>query len=231
MCLEFERTGVRQLLAQADELYGLRPDGLTADAVLAAEFRAAAQLLLDAYVRVHGHRMSQMLRKSVETRDWLNGLEPRSVRAVMKRCVEELGVIETALGDLFEAGNGNGGGGGLQRTAASSDSSRRTLAGNLVASKQQKQFRSTWSNYTPASQLDHGGFASNVHRLFSERVDVFGSVEFSKESIVTGIVKVSLKTLLECVRLKTFSRFGLQQVQVDAHYLQMNLWRFVADEK
>lgn len=216
---------MRQLLAQADELYGIRSDGLTADAVLGAEFRAAAQLLVDAYVRVHGHSMSQMLRKSVETRDWLNGLEPRSVRAVMKRCVEELGVIETALGDLFEAG----GGGGL-RTAGSSDSSRRTLGGNLMASKQQKQFRSTWSNYTPASQLD-GGFASNVHRLFSERVEVFGSVEFSKVSIVTGIVKVSLKTLLECVRLKTFSRFGLQQVQVDAHYLQMNLWRFVADEK
>lgn len=39
------------------------------------------------------------------------------------------------------------------------------------------------------------------------------------------------QTLLECVRLRTFSRFGLQQVQVDAHYLQMNLWRFVSDEK
>ena len=30
-----------------------------------------------------------MLRKSIETRDWLNNVEPRSVRAVMKRVVEE----------------------------------------------------------------------------------------------------------------------------------------------
>lgn len=59
-----------------------------------------------------------MLRKSVETRDWLNCLEPRSVRAVMKRVVEELSAIEGTLGDLYEHGN---------RTSASSDSSRKTL--------------------------------------------------------------------------------------------------------
>ena len=47
---------------------------------------------------------------------------------------------------------------------------------------------------------------------------------------MTGIVKISLKTFLECVRLRTFSRYGLQQIQVDTHYLQLYLWRFVADE-
>lgn len=47
---------------------------------------------------------------------------------------------------------------------------------------------------------------------------------------MTGIIKLGLKTLLECVRLKTFGRFGLQQMQVDCHYLQLFLWRFVEDE-
>lgn len=42
---------------------------------------------------------------------------------------------------------------------------------------------------------------------------------------------IEFQTLLECVRLRTFSKFGLQQIQVDTHYLQMNLWRFVKDEK
>lgn len=50
-------------------------------------------------------------------------------------------------------------------------------------------------------------------------------------SVLTGIIKISLKTLLECVRLRTFGRFGLQQVQVDCHFLQLYLWRFVADEE
>ena len=49
-------------------------------------------------------------------------------------------------------------------------------------------------------------------------------------SILTGIVKIALKTLLECVRMKTFSRFGFQQMQVDVHYLNLYLWRFVSDE-
>lgn len=49
-------------------------------------------------------------------------------------------------------------------------------------------------------------------------------------SVMTGIIKISLKTFLECVRLRTFGRYGLQQIQVDCHYLQMYLWRFVSDE-
>ena len=40
-----------------------------------------------------------------------------------------------------------------------------------------------------------------------------------------------LQTFVECVRLRTFGRYGLQQIQVDTHYLQLYLWRFVSDEK
>lgn len=98
--------------------------------------RESAQILLDSYVRLQGLHISQvlmliiifnvityqefilqMLRKSVETRDWLNCLEPRTVRAVMKRVVEELASIESVLGDLYEIGT---------KTSASSDSSRKT---------------------------------------------------------------------------------------------------------
>ena len=43
---------------------------------------------------MQGGIMSQMLRKSVETRDWLNTVEPRSVRAVMKRVVEEVTAVD-----------------------------------------------------------------------------------------------------------------------------------------
>ena len=32
------------------------------------------------------------------------------------------------------------------------------------------------------------------------------------------------------LRLKTFARYGLQQIQVDCHYLHLYLWRFVEDE-
>lgn len=146
--------------------------------------RETAQNLLDTYVRLQGSNISQMLRKSVETRDWLNCLEPRTVRAVMKRVVEEMSSIETVVASLYEQQPHQN-----ERTTASSDSSRKTHFSNLTGSKQ--QFRSNWSNYTP-SQLE-SSYVSNIHRLFSERVDIFTSVDFSKVSIVTGIIKIGLK--------------------------------------
>ena len=93
---------------------------------------------------------------------------------------------------------------------------------------------------------------SNIQKLFYERIEVFATVEFFKLSIVTGIIKIVLKVriipnsrvehtallpslleqaLLECVRLRTFGKFGLQQMQVDSHYLQLYLWRYVSDEQ
>lgn len=46
-----------------------------------------------------------MIRKSVETRDWLNTIEPRNIRSVMKRVVEEVTVIDRQVGTLYEEGN------------------------------------------------------------------------------------------------------------------------------
>ncbi|XP_065883252.1 vacuolar protein sorting-associated protein 51 homolog isoform X2 [Dysidea avara] len=43
--------------------------------------------------------------------------------------------------------------------------------------------------------------------------------------------KKQYQALLECVRMRTFGKFGLQQMQVDVHYLQTYLWRFVSDER
>ncbi|XP_065883248.1 vacuolar protein sorting-associated protein 51 homolog isoform X1 [Dysidea avara] len=72
---------------------------------------------------------------------------------------------------------------------------------------------------------------SSIQKLFTERIEVFSSVDFSKISIVTGVIEITLKALLECVRMRTFGKFGLQQMQVDVHYLQTYLWRFVSDER
>ena len=45
-----------------------------------------------------------MIRKSVETRDWLHTLEPRSVRSVMKRVVEEVTLLDKQVSTLYEDG-------------------------------------------------------------------------------------------------------------------------------
>lgn len=71
---------------------------------------------------------------------------------------------------------------------------------------------------------------NNIKKLFSERIEIFGPVKFSRRTILFGIVKIVLRTMVECVRLKTFNRNGVHQLQIDAKYLQHELSRFVSDE-
>ncbi|KAK9881794.1 hypothetical protein WA026_017310 [Henosepilachna vigintioctopunctata] len=222
LCVEFRNGHVHHLLTLTDELFHINLMNLKNNSALTNEneietsMQESAQELLNHYVRVQGLNVSQMLRKSVETRDWLHTIEPRTVRAVMKRVVEDISAIESTVALLYEDQGTS--------TEHSSDSSRKQQS--FPTSRHQT--RSNWSNYTP-SHLD-SALVSNMHRIFSEKIEIFSTIEFNKISILTGIIKISLKTFMECVRLKTFSKYGLQQIQVDTHYLQLYLWRFVADE-
>merc|ERR1712223_599230 len=215
-CLDLQSSVVQNLVGYVDEHFLIddTSGGLTTVSKLKEEFRNMASRLLNHYVHRQGQVLSTMLRKSVETRDWLNTVEPRTVRAVMKRVVEEVTSIDRQVAKLYEEG---------ARKPRSSDSSRRTRFSN------RRSGAGAWSSVANTSHLNTS-LASNIQKMFNEKIEVFSPVEFSKVSILTGVVKIALKTLLECVRLRTFSRYGFQQMQVDAHYLQLYLWRFVSDE-
>uniref|UniRef100_A0A914X9U5 Vacuolar protein sorting-associated protein 51 homolog n=1 Tax=Plectus sambesii TaxID=2011161 RepID=A0A914X9U5_9BILA len=189
-------------------------DSLTPSANVTGRLGAVAQRLLNHYVEMEGFALSQLLVKSVETRDWMGCAEPRAVRAVMKRVVEDLTAMDARVGQLFEEGS---------RKDRSSDSSRRTAGLYSVHSQRTARM--------PTMPLaGESAISSTLGKLWTERIDYFASVEFNKVSVLTGVVKICLKTLLESVRLRTFGKYGLQQVQVDCHYLQLYLWRFVFDE-
>lgn len=51
-----------------------------------------------------------------------------------------------------------------------------------------------------------------------------------QESVVSTIVKMSLKSLQEFVRLQTFNRSGFQQIQLDIQFLRSPLKEIVEDE-
>ena len=61
----------------------------------------------------------QMLRKSVDSRDWESVVEPKGVRAAMKRLLEDLVSMDAQMGQLLEHG--------LTRGAGSSSGSARLL--------------------------------------------------------------------------------------------------------
>lgn len=110
-------------LTTTDELFNIQQyttseNIVTQGSEICDSFQEAAQNLLNHYVRIQGLAVSQMLRKSVETRDWLHTIEPRTVRAVMKRVVEDMTAIDSQVATLYHDNEGQ-----IDR---SSDSSRKT---------------------------------------------------------------------------------------------------------
>ncbi|XP_054167190.1 vacuolar protein sorting-associated protein 51 homolog [Oppia nitens] len=226
LCLDFETSIIGYLLSFTDEQFNIynnngNNQNITSVSDLCKEARETAQKLLNHYVRLEGHNISQMIRKSVETRDWLSTVEPRSVRSVMKRVIEDISQIDSQVGQLYEEGLR------LERSSDSSKS-RRTFSAIGVGNRHSANKSSNWSAYGP-STFDNS-LMSNIQKLFTERIEIFGSVEFSRLSVLTGVIKIGLKTLIECVRLCTFSRYGLQQMQVDSYYLQTHVWQYASDE-
>ena len=204
VCYDIDTSLITSVLDYVDDALKMKGNpSLTPSTELTSFAKTTAQNLLNHYVRREGFHMSQMTRKSVETRDWLSMVEPRSVRSVMKRIVEDMTVIDSQVGDLYEEGS---------RVERSSDSSRsrRTFSAIGMASARQGKANVPWNNYS-SGYIDQS-LMSNIQKLFSEKMEIFSAVEFSKLSVLTGIIKIGLKTLVECVRLCTFSKYGLQQV-------------------
>lgn len=97
-----EESTIGYLLILVDEQFLIVEESnnsFTNSQTLKDEAKAAAKKLLNNYVRLEGQTLSHMVRKSVETRDWLNTIEPRNVRAVMKRVVEDTSSIDAQVGE------------------------------------------------------------------------------------------------------------------------------------
>ncbi|THD27160.1 VPS51 [Fasciola hepatica] len=193
---------------------------------LTEKFREVSGRLLISFARLEGTNVAQLLRKSVEARDWLKSLEPRSVRSVIKRVIEDLNVLDQQISQLLPLNARNKDRGSESRSTRSGFSSLRPSGSTHFLESQTRAN----SSGTSTAELDPA-LATQLRRLFTQRVDIFSAVEANCESLLLGIIKIGLKTLVECVRLQTFGKFGLQQTQVDCRYLQIHLWHFVNDEK
>ncbi|KAF6776883.1 hypothetical protein AHF37_04731 [Paragonimus kellicotti] len=202
----------------------------TTSKCLTDSYREVSTQLLVAFVRLEGTNLAQLLRKSVEARDWLKNLEPRSVRSVVKRVMEDLSLLDRQIGQLFPScSRGHKDRLSDTRSVRSGHTSSLRPTGSSHFLDKVSRSGSTGLPNT-SNELDPS-LATQLRRLFTQRVDIFASVEANRESLLLGVIKIGLKTLVECVRLQTFGKFGLQQIQVDCRFLQIHLWHFVSDEK
>jgi hypothetical protein len=204
--------------------------------------REIAQLCLDLFVEGQGHAIARMVRTSIENTDWLQAKEPRDVRAGAAMVTEEITRLNAFVAQLFErgsvVGNGGGAGGGTGPGGAGSGGSGNSVSGTASLAAQGLggnvlggALAATATTAAAAAAGKRGGIESGIARLFATKVRIFGPVVFTTASAITGIIKVAFKTLVESVRLKTFSAFGLQKVQVDVHYWRQTIAPFVSTEE
>uniref|UniRef100_A0A0N5AFM2 Vacuolar protein sorting-associated protein 51 homolog n=1 Tax=Syphacia muris TaxID=451379 RepID=A0A0N5AFM2_9BILA len=167
-------------------------------------FRNTAYELLRHYVNRQGVLISQPLVRSTEGKDWLNCPEPNSVRATMKRFLEELASLDVLIKPFMQEG------------------ARKERTGDISSLR-------SLTRRNP--NFDACSISSTLDKLWAERVDFCANVEFNRTSVLTALVNISMKSLLESVRLQTFSTSGLHQIQIDCAFLQQRLWRFITDDQ
>jgi hypothetical protein len=152
--------------------------------------RTATARLLVGYVQQQGRKLSKLVRRSMAAPDWLSLPEPRDVRPVCEAILRELAVMETQVAELLPLEPG-------------------------------QQARGAGAASAPLSDgADRSKIQRNVAKLFQEKLRIFDEVEATRAAVLLGIIKIALKSWVECVRLVTVGRNGFHQLQLDVHFMR-----------
>ena len=157
------------------------------------EARTTALALLDRYVREAGAAIAESLRTQLALTQWAGDVpEPTVVSPHVQEVGKAITAVRAAVNEMFAA---DGDGESVDRPGGSR---------SYAEYKRQR------------TSVD-----ANIHNLFQDRIVVFGVSDFVPREIVFGVIKVVLKATAEIIRMLTFSRHGMQQVEVDVHSLGM----------
>jgi len=192
---------------------------------LAKRIRETSQKLLACYVRMQGTKVSSMLRKSIMTTpSWLKVKEPRDVRVGI--VLDDITKMAQEINQVFSSPTAS--------AATAGATSSPTPIQSLQPGTTQPRVRSPTptSGYQPPSSAGgsvrkNPSVGTNLGTLFDKKVNIFAPVDFNANSVIIGIINIGLKTMYECVRLRTFGRNGYQQIQVDLYFMKIVFWSIV----
>ncbi|CAI5930413.1 unnamed protein product [Closterium sp. NIES-64] len=200
---------------------------------LMRQFHDTSEKLLQQYVDLEARKLHQMIAKSVSTPNWVKYKEPRDVRMVVDLILQEVESVEDSVEQLLEPGaersrtsrGGSGSSYGKSRGSAGSGTGGVGGGGGGGGGR----------SGMGGGQKERGGtrgrvLERDVAKLFKQRVEIFTKLEFTQVSVMATVVKLTLKSFQECVRLETFNRGGYQQIQLDALFLCESLRAYVDDE-
>ncbi|OWM86099.1 vacuolar protein sorting-associated protein 51 homolog [Punica granatum] len=178
-------------------------------------FRSAGEKFVNLYIKIRTQRISVILRKRFTTPNWVKHKEPRDVHMFVDLLLQELEAARSEVKQILPQGI---------RKHHRSDSNGSTTSSRSNPLRDDRMGRS--NTHRARSQL----LETHLAKLFKQKVEIFTKVEYTQESVVSTIVKLSLKSLQEFVRLQTFNRSGFQQIQLDIQFLRMPLKEIAEDE-
>lgn len=197
---------VLDFLEKVDKHFSSTTEGLclTDAEDLMAEFSDAAQKVLEFYIQTRHQGMTDMIQKSMENKNWMESKEPTKPRAVVKIFLKDIRETKMETEKVFGA------------------------RGNFARKQVSDLERVIFFSSHPMHGLPK---ANNIEeRLLLSKVftggggsDLFTKVESNTSSILTCLLSRILKSFIECIRLKTYNSFSLQQIQLDVCYLQFHV--------
>lgn len=179
-------------------------------------FRSSSESFLHLYIKLRTQKISVLLKKRFTAPNWVKHKEPREVHMFVDLLLQELKEVKTEVKQILPEG--------FNHKHRRNNSNGSTTSSRSNPLRDDKLSRS--NTQKARSQL----LESHLAKLFKQKMEIFTKVEHTQESVVTTIVKLSLKSLQEFVRLQTFNRSGFQQIQLDIHFLRTALKDIAEDE-
>ncbi|KAL0418907.1 UNVERIFIED_CONTAM: Vacuolar protein sorting-associated protein 51 [Sesamum radiatum] len=151
-------------------------------------------------------KISVLLKKRFTAPNWVKHKEPREVHMFVDMLLQEFKEIGTEVKQLLPQ--------------SLHHKHRRTNSNGSTASSRSSTLRDDKLSRSNIQKARSQLLESHLAKLFKQKMEIFTKLEHTQESVITTIVKLSLKSLQELVRLQTFNRSGFQQIQLDIHFLK-----------
>lgn len=194
-------------------------DGLDSERVLSTRFQLAASRALAMYVLDRGARAAGELCYGIEALS--DARDPYAIPSGPREvCFKVFAVAKSSCEDCISIVGGD------------------LFVAPVAPFPDEMEYVDIFGDRLTGSSAGAGGGASglqlDVERMFIEKNVVHPSpsdrMEFTRNSVVSGMLRVALSALLERVRSGVFSSLGYRQLKVDAVFLRYIIPHFVRDE-
>ncbi|KAL3616168.1 Vacuolar protein sorting-associated protein 51 [Castilleja foliolosa] len=179
-------------------------------------FRSSGETFLHHYIKMRTQKISVLLKKRFTAPNWVKHKEPREVHMFVDLLLQEFDEIRSEVKQILPQGLNN--------------KHRRTNSNGSTTSSRSNTLRDDRLSRSTTQKARSQLLESHLAKLFKQKMEIFTKIEHTQESVITTIVKLTLKSLQEFVRLQTFNRSGFQQIQLDIHFLKTSLKDIAEDE-